>query len=165
MQDLATRVQGLSPELYDVIFDNVFTSPLDQGELLISKSYHLPAQLQVTRASREQFAHTYYANTTFVFSTTDHLLSWLSSLPESHSSSLRNVILIKEVIMWTDQLGDKATEVQIKGAQAHAYMARLNKQRELDEGLMRKGWLVDHEVFRVETRRPKNPFNQMLFLT
>ncbi|KAF2162682.1 hypothetical protein M409DRAFT_58094 [Zasmidium cellare ATCC 36951] len=61
---LAIRVQKLAPELFDEIFDLVFTLD-DDPSVILTHDYKPPPQLQVDRASRATFAATYYPNTAF----------------------------------------------------------------------------------------------------
>lgn len=60
MDSLATKVHILPTELFDEIYDNVFTASPDT--IPITNSYRPPALLQVNRASRQDFAATYYGN-------------------------------------------------------------------------------------------------------
>ncbi|KAK3721394.1 hypothetical protein LTR37_003270 [Vermiconidia calcicola] len=65
--DLANRVQSLPQELFDTIYDQVFTSA--GGERInidSSKTYKPPYVLAVDRKSRELFAKSYYSRNIFV---------------------------------------------------------------------------------------------------
>lgn len=90
---LGQLLQGLPQELYDSIYDYVFTT--DAEEVSITSDYRPPAQLQVTRASRNLFARTYYREPTFICHKSDDplLLKWLRALPAEHASHLRRIAL------------------------------------------------------------------------
>lgn len=62
---LPTLVQSLPQELYDTVYDLVFTA----GDLhVIHANYQFPTLLHVSKASRQQFANSYYGGgSTFVF--------------------------------------------------------------------------------------------------
>lgn len=64
LEDLAQRVQNLPAELYDMVLEYTFTA--DEERIEITLAYKPPAQLQVSRATRELFAQDYYTTTRFV---------------------------------------------------------------------------------------------------
>lgn len=120
MDDLAARVQSLPQELYDHIYSEVFTAPFDLAkiEIKVDDSYKPPAQLQVSRASREQFAQSYYGNTLFVFNSDDDyggdltdadfipiydtygtLVPWLKSLSKFHFAMLLDIWFSSRIVI------------------------------------------------------------------
>ncbi|KAK3720993.1 hypothetical protein LTR37_003283 [Vermiconidia calcicola] len=91
MDDLANRVQSLPPELYNHIYDDVFTSSTTTINV-IGRKYKPPSALQVDRRSRFIFAMTYYSEgTTIILDAmyTWNVLHWLRSLNIRHLARLR----------------------------------------------------------------------------
>lgn len=88
--DLANRVQSLPQELFDKIYDQVFTSA--GGERInidSSKTYKPPHLLAVDHKSRELFAKCYYSRNIFVievrpYSIDPIALGWLKALSAEH---------------------------------------------------------------------------------
>ena len=113
MDELATRVQSLPQELYDHIFNEVFTAP-SEDIVTIDRSSRPPKCLQVNRRSRELFAQSYYSNTTFSISLSTWSADWLYVPSESHPLLIRELRLIHEVdqakfhtLTATDEVKDK----------------------------------------------------------
>ena len=94
---LDDRVQSLPPELYNTIYDLTFTAYSIQGaNVELDSSYRPPSCLQVSKASRDEFAASYYAHTIFMFSQrasyTESIttgVNWLVSLPPEHVAMIR----------------------------------------------------------------------------
>lgn len=70
---LAQRLQGLPQELFDNIHDLVFTVTTS-NRVDINRTFHLPAQSRVSKATRKHFIDSYYRNSTFVF--TENIAYW-----------------------------------------------------------------------------------------
>ncbi|KAK3712794.1 hypothetical protein LTR37_008885 [Vermiconidia calcicola] len=91
MDDLASRVQDLPPQLYNLIYNDVFT-PSTTTINLIDKTYKPPSTLQVDRQSRVIFAMAYYGKGTTIISEAlfpGRVVDWLSSLNTRHLARLR----------------------------------------------------------------------------
>jgi hypothetical protein len=84
------RVQALPAELFNDIFDLVFTLPYP-NEVVIDKSYRPPVQLQISQALRNEISKTYYRKTKFTASDLQTLVPWLLSLTRSSRRMLRTV--------------------------------------------------------------------------
>ncbi|KAK4494797.1 hypothetical protein PRZ48_014153 [Zasmidium cellare] len=88
------RVQNLPTELFDEIFALVFTLD-EEPSTTLTKDYKPPARLQVDRASRADFATTYYSNTIFDLPPARHddetFGRFLKSLPAAHRVLIRNI--------------------------------------------------------------------------
>lgn len=80
--DLAELLQTLPQELFDKIYDNVFTA--DGGERLVDWDYKPPVQLQVDRGSRDKFAESYNGGETAFILPHGIDCGWLQSLPTAH---------------------------------------------------------------------------------
>lgn len=63
VEQLRQHLGGLPQELYDAIFDTVFTAK--PGRRTINNQYKPPAELQVSRATRKQFAKSYYSDSAY----------------------------------------------------------------------------------------------------
>lgn len=57
-EDLIYHLNRLPQELYDTIYEDVFSA--EPGDRIINEDYTFPAQLSVSRATRKQFALSYY---------------------------------------------------------------------------------------------------------
>lgn len=57
------HLEDLPPELYDKIYNDVFTA--DQSQRLITPEFRPPIQLQVSKATRAKFAQSYYSKSRF----------------------------------------------------------------------------------------------------
>ena len=76
IMDIFTQLlHSLPQELYDNIYDEVFTSPVQRTD--IDLSYRPPHLLSVNSGSRRQFAKSYYHNTAFIFDIDVILHRWL----------------------------------------------------------------------------------------
>lgn len=113
MDYLAVRVQSLPQELYDQVYDLVFTAPVGQV-VDINASYVPPAALQVNLSSRKQFANSYYGNTVFTleddftvemssdaFESTDidtdalhQVTKWLGSISSAQQRLVRDIRVV-----------------------------------------------------------------------
>lgn len=91
MHNLAAQVQHLPAELFDEIHHRVFTALPDT--IPITHSYRPPALLQVDRASRKQYAATYYGNGNIFISSDLKLLAiWFGKLDRKHKALVQKVI-------------------------------------------------------------------------
>lgn len=96
---LATLLQSLPQELYDEIYELVFTA--DQSEIVDLESDNpFPARLYVDHHSRELFAKSYYANTTFTLQRTrmDIFSRWAKSLSWRHYGLVGSFIVKVEML-------------------------------------------------------------------
>lgn len=90
--DLANRVQSLSQELYDKIYDQVFT-PHKRRRIIVDSSYKPPLFLCIDRTTRERFNVSYYSQNIFsieleVDNGKYHSGRWVKSLPREHRALL-----------------------------------------------------------------------------
>lgn len=170
MDIFAVRVQSLPQELYDQVYQEVFTSPPGTiqveapslGNRNDKDAFKPPSCLQVNRKSREQFAQSFYANTVFVFDSDwiesrrinngyymranyGNLLPWLASVSKKHLLMLRHVRFISKVIV-TDPL---ATYLNIKSDRPRE-AARKSLQTGLESDLGDKDLLPGKDVVHVE---------------
>ncbi|KAK4494964.1 hypothetical protein PRZ48_014320 [Zasmidium cellare] len=88
---LQKRIHDLPREIFDMIQDCFFTMPPRTME--INRHYKPPAELQVSRETRERFSWVYYFNTTFTASCWDDqcVYDWLSSLPRGHLYAVERI--------------------------------------------------------------------------
>lgn len=97
MGGLATHVQSLPKELYDEIYNLVFTAK-SNDRVNITPSYRPPAMLQVDSLSRSKFATSYYgmgkcnSGSWFVVDDKHTMCMWLRSLKKEH------ILLIGEIV-------------------------------------------------------------------
>ena len=163
MAELSRRVQSLPQELFAQIYNEVFTGPAGKAIINVDESYKPPHQLQVSRASREQFARSYYSDTLFIFKGVDlkdlewgsncfvsygtygGLVPWLSSLPISHKELLRNVRFVSVIVR------TPSTPACIESSHVQRAL-RDTLQRSLDGTLMRENLMEDWGVVRFELR-------------
>lgn len=94
MATLIELVHGLSPELFDNIKDLVFTPTEDTTT--IDENYKPSICLQLSAATREQYANRFYAKTTFQFYRKSTLLLYFFSLSPSHHGLIEPVRLMIE---------------------------------------------------------------------
>lgn len=84
-EKLTNLVHSLAREIFDAIYDLVFTP--EPGRVLIDRWYRPPRRLQLDRASRRLFASRYYGSDSgFYFARTDEgiLHRWLGGLCPTH---------------------------------------------------------------------------------
>lgn len=95
--DVTTAVQKLPQELQDIIADyTLYHSTTVSKMVTISTDYKPPAELSISRASRDIFATNYYNNTWFVIpykAGDGNLMQWLNSLSYGHCSHVRFVLM------------------------------------------------------------------------
>lgn len=90
--DLSADVQSLPKELYDKIYDLVFTAKSTKRMITIDPSYQPPAMLQVSRATRQKFAVSYYASAGGFELQCDHVLrKWLLRLSLEHRGLIKYI--------------------------------------------------------------------------
>ena len=143
--ELAERLQSLPQELFDQIYDEVFTAAAGT-EVHIDGRYQPPVQLRVTHASREQFAKSYYGTITFRFcvdigpnpfrrdpsrkqrpgSRLQCLIWWLQSLPDMHLSLLRDIRFMLISFPWHSSMPD---DEQIRLAEEKVHGTLLKTKR------------------------------------
>jgi hypothetical protein len=83
------RVQALAQELFSMIYDYTFTS--DGKKVTITKHYKPPAQLQVSRATRERFAAEFY-NNTFCYDDLIVAITHLRTLEPAHCETIKRMV-------------------------------------------------------------------------
>lgn len=71
-------MQRLPQELFDKIYDDVFTAP-DGSRVAFSRGFHYPVQFHISKTSRKKFAASYFGNSTFVFEIGKHF-AWTGSV-------------------------------------------------------------------------------------
>lgn len=95
---LISRVHELPPELFDMIYDNVFT--VEASRNLMTETHKPPKFLSIDHRSREKYAESYYGGHTFEFILDktevsqwheSRLIKWLAALPQHHLEMLRDV--------------------------------------------------------------------------
>lgn len=80
--ELRELLQRVPQELYDNIFELVFTADHEVVRN-ITRDYKPPVQLQVSRATRELFAESYYGHGSS-FSLNENVKQWAERLPLEH---------------------------------------------------------------------------------
>lgn len=82
MDDLATAVHALPPELYNIILQQFFE--LDDTGCNITPAYRPPIQLQINQYWRACYAKSYYQRN-FLWYNDRHIhVLWMRSLPLEH---------------------------------------------------------------------------------
>ena len=99
MEDLSQRIQGLPAELYAHIYHRTFTADLGKPIIIRFGSYRPPHLLHVNRASRAQYASSFYGNTIFEISPQKPGIMavsfrWLESMSDEHRGLLQDVRLL-----------------------------------------------------------------------
>jgi hypothetical protein len=90
MDHLTILLHRLPQELFDHVYNDVFTAPACR--INVRHSYRLPHLLSVSSASRKQFAKSYYYTTLFIVDNDVDLHIWLRSLAVAgHLQLLREV--------------------------------------------------------------------------
>ena len=98
MDSLNILLHRLPQELYDHIYDEVFTAPSTRID--ISRNYSELHLLSVSRVSREQFAKSYYQNTIFVVDHDKDLHLWLRAVAGSgHLQLLQEVRFVNRSLL------------------------------------------------------------------
>lgn len=88
--DLADHLRNLPQELFDLVYDMVFTA--DNGaRVRIDNSYKPPCLLAVNRASHERYAKSYFHSSIFVMKINAYSAMWLVSLPMQHHGFLHEI--------------------------------------------------------------------------
>lgn len=99
--ELAARVQDLPAEFFNNIRDLVLNPSSDTVDIQKDK---FPVELQVSRATRAQFAAQYYGNTAFrivprgsnsSYGAHDPLFKWLESLEQHHRLSITKIHFVR----------------------------------------------------------------------
>lgn len=91
--DSSEHVQSLPKELYDWIYELVFTAGSTGWPIRVRNSYRPPAMLQVSRASRQKFATSYYGSSNgFKFRDEMGMRKWLKSLEYEEKVLLQEII-------------------------------------------------------------------------
>lgn len=95
---LIKRLHALPPELFDVVYDNVFTAGTSRKR--ITDKHGPPKLLSIDHGSREKYAESYFGGRTFKFVLEkegisllhkSRLIKWLAALPQHHLEMLRDV--------------------------------------------------------------------------
>ena len=97
MTTLKELVQALPAELYDEIYNFIFTAD-DGNKIYINKSYKPPATLQVSRVTRKFFAESYYFHSIFIIprDLREEGASWLESLTASHRAMFNGIRIVEK---------------------------------------------------------------------
>lgn len=101
--ELEHRMSTLPQEIYDEIYDLVFT--VEPGERVITPATKPPAQLQVSRAIRAQYAKSYYGNgSSFRYNYTQYedkctrkiryLTALFTSVDKQHLQSIQQLTVV-----------------------------------------------------------------------
>lgn len=131
------RVQSLAPELFEHIYNLVFTA--DSGDKQIDEHYKPPLQLSIDPKSRAAFAKDYFPNT-FIGKNTEVINLWLDALPTEHK------VLIKEIVDLQDDNSFIVEDPFTVAAHWRAGALHLSVSMEIveietDEGYAREGFL------------------------
>ena len=150
MDDLALLLHKLPQELFDCIYDKVFTAPvcrIDIGDRYVPS--HL---LCVSSASRRQFAKSYCHNTVFVVDNDVHLHKWLRSI-----ASATQLPLLREVRFMNRSLLDPCVwrfQARFIGPQldmrSAVKRATFNELKRLLRNLRIDGLELPEDVLKVE---------------
>jgi hypothetical protein len=91
--DFITRLQGLPPELFLLIYEYTFLTHPEASVTIgsRSKAYTPPTTLQVSTHSRQEAATAYYPHTKFFFQNKTQLLKWLQTLTPAHRALIRTL--------------------------------------------------------------------------
>ncbi|KAF2162681.1 hypothetical protein M409DRAFT_26918 [Zasmidium cellare ATCC 36951] len=90
---LTARIHGLPPELFEIIYNFVFTMPRPtRREVHIDADYKPPVQLQISSATRASLAGNYYSSSIFAYDENDGyplFVKFIMSLPWKHRAMIR----------------------------------------------------------------------------
>lgn len=92
MPDFTQRIHNLPPEIFNQIFELVFTP--EPGPITIDRTYRPPVQMRVSRALRTQYAADYYSpDRTFTACrlSNGEIFRWLQSLPVAHRDRIYKI--------------------------------------------------------------------------
>lgn len=95
--NLPSLVQSLPRELYDEIFELVFTAP-SFARAVVDRDYKPPAQMQVSRATRRHYARSYYETTTFVLVAKAFVERWAMAVPKHERALISRLAVQSEHI-------------------------------------------------------------------
>lgn len=90
---LPRLVQSLPRELFDEIFDLVFTT-LTSTRVTIDKDCKPPSELQVNHFTRKQFAQVYFRDVTFIIRPSTMAQHWLDSMPVQHLKLVNRIHML-----------------------------------------------------------------------
>lgn len=171
MDDFAARVQSLPQELFDHIYEEVFTAPASTETYITRSQYERPKYLHIDRHSRELSAQSYYGNTTFIFDSDDtslfgmgkhkpneedfgrdngtwhNLLRWLASTANSHLSMVQEICFITRCTHW-----GALTSGGIYSSEAERERWMQGLQGTMRRSLRAKGFEAVADALRVELR-------------
>ena len=87
-RSLHALLGSLPQELYDNVYDQVFTA--DPSDVLVSllEPRKFPPQLHVDRASRASYASSYFTATRFIFDCSDETAAWCNLIEQAHFEML-----------------------------------------------------------------------------
>ena len=124
---LKMRLQTAVPqELYDEVYAQVFDAPIVVAH--IDDAVLPPTLLQVDSASRKQFADSYYANTTFLFTTRTTLVKWLRHKSDDERALIGKIYVVQapyrpsstgispHLTQTLQEFHRKSSEILLKGA-------------------------------------------------
>ena len=154
MDDLTEKLHSLPQELYDCIFDAVFTATTHRID--IGHSYRPPYLLSISSATRKQFAKTYYANTTFVVDNDVILHQWLRGISAAgHLDLIEDIRFINRSLLdpcvWRFQVRFIGPQLELRSAVKRATfneLGRLCRNLKADGLQLRKGVLKVERYFR-----------------
>lgn len=95
-RDLPNLIQSLRPELYNEIYELIFSVESIEastlGDKRVNKSYEPPSLLHVNRHTREIFSQLFYGNdSTFYCRKKEIAVKWLASLPKHHIEMIQHI--------------------------------------------------------------------------
>jgi hypothetical protein len=154
MDSLTKKLNSLPQELYDSIFDTVFTA--GPRRINIEHSYQPPSLLSINSATRKQFATSYYANTTFVFDNDVILHQWLHGVATTgYLDMIEDMRFINRSLLdpcvWRFQVRFIGPQLKLRSAVERATvneMGRLCRNLRADGLELRSGVLKMERYFR-----------------
>ena len=154
MNDLDTLLHNLPQELYDYIFDDVFTATASRVD--IGHAYRPPHFLRVSSATRKQFAQSYYHQTTFVVDNDVILHQWLRGVAAGgHLDLIEDMRFINRSLLdpcvWRFQVRFIGPQLNLRSAVKRATfneLGRLWRNLHADGLVLRQGVLKVERYYR-----------------
>lgn len=98
MDDFAILLNRLPQELIDIIWEEVFTAPVQRVH--VGRGYRPPHLLLVNSSSRQQFAKSFYNNTIFIVDHDLDLEVWLDEVEASgHTDLLKELRFLNRSLL------------------------------------------------------------------
>ncbi|UJO21254.1 uncharacterized protein CLAFUR5_10900 [Fulvia fulva] len=146
-EDLKRHLSSLPQELYDGIYERIFTAD-DRQIQTISRAWHAPHLLHVDRSSRQKFARSYFTTPSAFYMPHSNygieyfmLASWLAVLDDTHADMIQSISLGKNAMnpVWFLDLIHNLLEARLgafyqltAGHSAYRLLKKLRMAQELD---------------------------------